>query len=63
MKTSKEANDCARAITALVEKTTGAPLPFEACMKIVSCVQAAMNVATAGALDEALNSGDGTYRP
>lgn len=67
MKISREANQCARAITSLVETETGKKLSIEACLKITACVQTAMNVAgksaVASTLDEALNSGDGTYRP
>jgi hypothetical protein len=45
MKTTHEANNCARAITAHVEKVTGKELPFDSCLKIVACVQEAMNQA------------------
>lgn len=45
MKTSHEANDCARAITAHVEKVTGKELSLDSCLKIVACVQEAMNQA------------------
>lgn len=46
MKTSSEANQCARAIVALVEQNTGKELSFEACMKITACVQMAINEST-----------------
>ena len=47
MKTSPEANDCARAIVSMLELETGKALSLVICMKIVACVQVAINAETA----------------
>lgn len=46
LKLSHEANDCARAISAIVKQTTGADLPMEACVRIAGCAQVAINSET-----------------
>lgn len=54
MKTSHEANNCARAITALVEQALGKEVPFEVCLKITACVQVAVDTETAKLTNDAL---------